>query len=73
VDSWAIGVLTFELLIGCPPFYDQSRTNTEARIKSGLSTLPSSLSDGACAFITQGERPALLAGCLCFGSRRRAR
>lgn len=25
VDSWAVGVLAYELLVGCPPFYDQSR------------------------------------------------
>ncbi|KAI8467295.1 MAG: kinase-like domain-containing protein [Monoraphidium minutum] len=53
VDSWAVGVLTYELLVGCPPFYDQSRSNTEARIKSGVPVMPSALSEGARNFIAE--------------------
>ena len=66
VDSWAVGVLTYELLVGCPPFYDQSRTNTEARIKSGVPAFPAYLSEAAREFITlalrknPAERPSVL-------------
>jgi hypothetical protein len=56
VDSWAVGVMTFELLTGCPPFYDSSRANTEARIKGGAPALPAALSDGARSFISEGGR-----------------
>jgi len=55
VDSWAVGVMTFELLTGCPPFYDQSRTNTEARIKTGIPEFPTTMSEGARSFICEGE------------------
>lgn len=55
VDSWAVGVLTYELLVGCPPFYDESKKNTEARIRSSMPAFPSTLSEGARDFIIEGE------------------
>ncbi len=56
VDSWAVGVLTYELLVGCPPFYDQSRTGTENRIKSGAPAFPSMMSEAAKDFVMSGEQ-----------------
>jgi hypothetical protein len=47
--------MTYELLTGCPPFYDSSRANTEARIKAGALALPAGLSEGARGFIGDGE------------------
>ena len=47
VDAWAIGVLTYELLVGVPPFFDQSRTGTEDRIISAMPAFPANMSDDA--------------------------
>ena len=27
VDWWSIGILTYEMIVGCPPFYDPSNDN----------------------------------------------
>lgn len=66
VDAWAVGVLTYELLVGFPPFFDQSRTNTEERINKSLPQFPANLSEEAKHFITKAlsksplERPTIL-------------
>ena len=52
VDSWAVGVLAYELLVGCPPFYDNSRDRVEARIRNGSPQFPRTMSEDARSFIT---------------------
>ncbi len=59
-------MLTYELLVGFPPFFDQSRTGTEDRIRSSIPVFPSNMSDEAKAFICSAlaksaiERPTIL-------------
>ncbi|GLI58679.1 hypothetical protein VaNZ11_000422 [Volvox africanus] len=66
VDAWAVGVLTYELLVGFPPFFDQSRTSTEDRIVHSMPAFPAGMSDEARAFISSAlskhanERPTVL-------------
>ncbi|KAF8058460.1 hypothetical protein HT031_005584 [Scenedesmus sp. PABB004] len=66
VDSWAVGVLAYELLVGCPPFYDSSRDRVEARIRGGTPAFPRGMSDAARDFIASaltkdaGARPSVL-------------
>lgn len=40
-------MLTYELLVGFPPFFDQSRTGTEDRIRSSIPVFPSNMSEDA--------------------------
>lgn len=66
VDSWAVGVLTYELLVGFPPFYDQSRAATEERIRQSLPVFPTNMSEDAKSFILMSlqkspvDRPTIL-------------
>ncbi|KXZ43316.1 hypothetical protein GPECTOR_94g638 [Gonium pectorale] len=66
VDAWAVGVLTYELLVGFPPFFDQSRTSTEDRIVHSMPAFPAGMSEEAKSFITSAlskhaaERPTIL-------------
>ena len=53
VDAWALGVLTYELLVGFPPFFDQSRNGTEDRILTTTPIYPETLSKDVLAFIQQ--------------------
>ena len=57
VDTWAIGVLTYELLVGIPPFAgpnSPNREDTYARITKGeYAKVPSFVSDKAKDFIAR--------------------
>ncbi|KAG1676372.1 hypothetical protein FOA52_001167 [Chlamydomonas sp. UWO 241] len=52
VDSWAVAVLAYELLVGTPPFYNTSRTETEAMILNTTPAMPKGMSEAAKDFIT---------------------
>ncbi|KAJ4461451.1 putative Aurora kinase A-A [Paratrimastix pyriformis] len=47
VDNWALGVLIYEFLHGEPPFFDQSRERTYARIKRVNMSFPDHFSPEA--------------------------
>ncbi|KAI8467840.1 MAG: kinase-like domain-containing protein, partial [Monoraphidium minutum] len=52
VDSWAVGVLAFELLVGAPPFHEPTRGAVEARIRSAAPEFPRTLTEDARGFIS---------------------
>ncbi|KAK9823576.1 hypothetical protein WJX72_003959 [[Myrmecia] bisecta] len=58
-DVWAIGILTYELLMGGPPFEAATRDATYTGILTGEPFLPSHWSSAAKDFITQAlqKRP----------------
>lgn len=66
VDAWAVGVLTYELLVGFPPFFDQTRQVTEDRIRSSVPMFPAGMTEEARSFILSAlakrpeERPTML-------------
>lgn len=51
VDSWAIGVLAYELIVGRPPFDKGHKKATIAEILNGEPVIPPWMSDGAAHFI----------------------
>jgi len=51
VDLWAVGVLTFEFLVGTPPFETHGTKNTFQRISKVQFTFPESISQEARNFI----------------------
>ena len=52
VDTWAIGVVAFELLVGHPPFEKESRSETYEHIMYRAPVMPLSISSSAKSFIT---------------------
>ena len=51
VDIWSIGVLTYEFLVGRPPFESNSAKETYARISALDYEFPENISQDACDFI----------------------
>ncbi|GFH30012.1 protein kinase domain-containing protein, partial [Haematococcus lacustris] len=62
---WAVGVLSYELLVGLPPFSDNNRSTVEAKIRLQTPRFPSKMSELARNFISQAlekdplERPSV--------------
>ena len=57
IDWWALGILTYELLVGIPPFYDRNQHKMFNKIKFDKFMIPNSstviLSPEAISFINQ--------------------
>ncbi|KAL6752713.1 kinase-like domain-containing protein [Haematococcus lacustris] len=52
VDAWAVGILCYELLVGYPPFENESRAATYEHIMYKEPKFPSWMTEEAKAFIT---------------------
>ena len=53
VDHWALGVLTYEFLVGKPPFESESNNETYRRITRVDLKFPPYVSEGARDFVTK--------------------
>ena len=40
IDWWALGILTYELIVGIPPFYDKNQHKMFNKIKHDKFSLP---------------------------------
>ena len=52
VDVWAVGILAFELLVGHPPFEQESRMKTYESIMNADPEFPAWVSQDARGFIS---------------------
>ncbi|XP_042659139.1 cGMP-dependent protein kinase 2-like isoform X2 [Tyto alba] len=53
VDFWMLGILTFELLVGRPPFHSADPQQIYSRILDGVFSFPAFLSEAACSLIAK--------------------
>ena len=53
VDWWALGILTYEMLVGYPPFYDQNPLGIYEKILMGNLTFPPHIDPAAKDLIRQ--------------------
>lgn len=53
MDAWGLGILTYELLVGQPPFVASEREETYRLILSAAANFPATLSDQSCDFVKQ--------------------
>lgn len=53
VDHWCIGILCYELLVGCPPFESQTSKDTYKKILAGQCQFPEYVCPGAIDLITK--------------------
>jgi len=51
VDWWTLGVLTYEIMNGLPPFYDKEQIHTYDKILNGSVSYPDKFSERAKRFI----------------------
>ena len=51
VDWWSLGAITYEMLVGVPPFYSKDRDKLFRNIKTGNVKYPSYLSKDAVNFL----------------------
>lgn len=51
MDAWAVGILTYELLVGMPPFSDSQRATIEDKIRNDVPKFGVGVSERARNFI----------------------